>query len=274
MKIDGIKFDRLFLESGLDLRLSPLVTVKHPKISDILMNQQNSEDVYWRYVSMVLCDPYQNMVLLHDEFDIDYEDVDSFDVFCLRWDMLDKQYRSEKEKYDAAGYHPLYEVARALCFFLGEHAFALRQIGDERKLVDPDVDGYEIGRSAFNTMTAFIQLINGLSHAGRINPADKNAKAVLIAQMRDEIKREQRKRKRGWLDDSKTDTIGNMVATVVHGGNGGVSPFNFMNAAIYQIVSAYKLTYKKFHADHLLGGLYAGTVKSESINNTSMDWAV
>lgn len=274
MKIDGIKFDRLFLESGLDLRLSPYVTVKHPKIADILMNQQNSEDIYWHYVSIVLSDPYQNMVLLHDEYGIDYEEVDSFDVFCLRWDMLDRHYRDEKEKYDAAGYHPLYEVAGALCFFLGEHAFALRQDGDERKLVDPDVPGYEIGRSDFNTMTAFIQLINGISHAGRINPADKNAKAFLIEQMRDEIKRAQRKRKRGWVDDSQMDTIGNMVSTVLHGGNGSLSPFNFMNASIYQIVSAYKLIYKKFHADHLLGGVYAGTVKSESINNTSMDWAV
>ena len=61
MKLNDIKIDRLFLESGQDLRLNDKVTVKHPKVSDILGAGRHGEDEYWYCLSLVLSDPYKNM---------------------------------------------------------------------------------------------------------------------------------------------------------------------------------------------------------------------
>ena len=274
MKLNNIKIDRLFLESGQDLRLNDKVTVKHPKVSDILSAGRHGEDEYWYCLSLVLSDPYKNMVWLNDEFGLNYQKVDSFDVFCLKWVKLFEQYAENRESFDALNYNPVSELVTALCFFLGEHSFALKKDeNDEYYFKDPDEEGYEIHRKDFNLMVTFLQLINGIDYKNRINPATEGARRMLIEDMRDEMKRAERKRKKGIQDDSNDDSIGNMAAVVIHGGNGSITSFNFMNAPIFFFLSAYKIIIKRFNSDHVMNGYYAGTVKRDSINKTTMDWA-
>lgn len=261
---------RLFLESGLPFAVTNVISVRHPKVQDILGLGDCSEKIYWEWVAKLLADPYQNMVWLDDN-GIDYEEVDCFDVFCLQWNILQDAYLQHRAVYDQLGYNPLWEITQALCFFLGEgHAFRLKKSGDgEFVLEDPSLDHYHVGREEYKKMAGFIRRVNGISYEGRIKPRDKASKRILIEDTREELGR---KRNRSGEEENQ-DFLGDMTACVLHAGNGAINPFNFREASIFSIISAYKVIYKKFNADHMLTGVYSGTIKSESMNHTDMDWA-
>lgn len=268
-----VEIDRLYLESGLPYKLNSTVSVRHPLLRDILGLGRNGESIYWEYVGRILADPYQNMVWLDDN-GIDYEDVDCFDVFCLQWKYLSNIYSQNKTAFDQSGFNPLIPIAAALDFFLGEnHAYRLSSSGsNDTYIEDPFVNNFSINREEYLAFSTFVQKINGISFEGRIKPRDKTAKRILIEDMRDEINRKKNKPQTAGTDESSS-FLGNMVASVLHGGNGAINTFNFTGAPIFSIVSAYKVLHKKENIDHILTGVYSGSVKSDALKNTNMDWA-
>lgn len=268
-----VEIDRLYLESGLPYKLNSIVSVRHPLLRDILELGRNGESIYWEYVGRILSDPYQNMVWLDDN-GIDYEDVDCFDVFCLQWKYLSNIYFQNKSEFDQSGFNPLITIATALDFFFGEnHSYRLSSSDSNGTYIeDPFVNGFSINREEYLSFSAFVQKINGISFDGRIKPRDKIAKRILIEDMRDELSRKRHKSKSTETDEGSS-FLGNMVASVLHGGNGAINTFNFTEAPIFSIISAYKVLHTKANINHILTGVYSGTVKSDALKNTNMDWA-
>lgn len=271
MNESDIKFNTLFLGSGKELVLTQNIKVKHPSVADILSlgNGMYCEDIYWTYVFSLLSDPYDNMVWL-DERGVDYEQVSSFDVFIMKWKELDKEYTSNKEKYDAYGISPFVITKEALSFFLGgQYDFDIGQYQDGSYAIfdknNPDV---QVHKEVFEYMTAFIQVISGLSSENKINPADQNAKRVLIEDMRSELKKKQRNK------ETNTDNnfIGKRVMALIYGGNGSVTPFNYNDIKIYHIVSGLSIIQKQQHYNQIMSGHYAGTVNIEKVNKEEIDW--
>lgn len=244
------------------------IVCRHPSIGDILElgNGYDADDVYWGYVSTLLSDPYDSMVWLDDQ-GIDYESVDAFDVFCLKWKELQEAYDADREKWDQCGVAPTWALALSLQFFLGHRDFALAKYDDGEYVITDAADTtFQIDRQAFLNISMFVSLINGITHEGRIRPKDKNAKIALLEDKRDELKKLQKK------SHESNDRIGDMMAVAIHAGAGGVTPFNVCEVKIYQLYSEYIMSLKKNRSDHILNGIYAGTVDGSKINPSDTNW--
>ena len=74
INLDKYKINKGFLSSGKDLKLDENVVVKHPTIEEI----ENIDDTiysiehYWQLANLLMCDPYENMVVL-DDLGINYQ---------------------------------------------------------------------------------------------------------------------------------------------------------------------------------------------------------
>lgn len=273
MKVNDISISRAFLESGNDFQITPSLIVKHPSLNEIIQlgNGIHCDDIYWGYVFTILSDPYDNMVWLDDQ-GIDYEQVSPFDVFILRWEQNEEEYKSSKDKFDALGLpSPIAVMQESLKFFLGDHTFNIGVLKDDNSKILYDIKNnrVQINKIIFDYISGFIRLINGLDKTDHINPANKNAKKILIEDMRDEQRRKMKKKKK---DDEDTDYLGKMISGVVHGGNGGITPFNFKELKIYQLYSSLTIQQKLTHFNHVMAGVYQGTVKFESISKKELNW--
>lgn len=260
MKIDNIRISKAFLECGEDLKLNDHLTVRHPSVGDILTlgNGILCEDVYWSYVIQLLSDPYDHMVWL-DDYGIDYESVTSFDVFILKWEFALKEYVENKDLYDMNGITPLDPVNNSLDFFIGHHDFKLFKFDNGTcELRDKNEPSIIINKEVFNSIAAFIKMINGIKQTDRINPANDFAKKILIEDARNELKKKQKK------NEENNDYIGDLIAAAIYGGCGGITPFNVKELKIYQLFSNISVDRKKSNYNHIVRAIYNGTVKSDS----------
>ena len=92
-----------FLQSGNNLPITTSISFKHPIIQDIIDIEKEhfglySEDIYYSMVNVFLTDPYDYMVFLDDK-GIDYETVNSFDVFCLLFNDYIERIQSISNEY-------------------------------------------------------------------------------------------------------------------------------------------------------------------------------
>ena len=55
-------------------------------------------------------------------------------------------------------------------------------------------------------------------------------------------------------------------------GNGSITPFNINDCKIYWLNESLSITNKKSNAEHLLDGIYHGTISSKDINKKELDW--
>lgn len=256
---------KLFLMSGKSLQVTDTITVKHPMIDDVLNieNGAHCEDVYWAYVSVLYSDPYSQMVWLND-IGLDYEEVSPFEVFILKW--LDAIKKNTPEVIEL--------MNSALNFFLeGEHKFDLLPIGDEENnkvhwlLYDKETENCFINEDVFNVINFFVTQINNIDESGRIKPANEGAKKLLISQMRSEERRRRRNK-----NEKPSDSLAEAVSTAVWGSNGGVNVDNYKTQPIYMMTNGLKITIQRKNYEFVMGGVYAGTVKSDSISSELTYW--
>ena len=88
--------------------------------------------------------------------------------------------------------------------------------------------------------------------------------------MRDEIKKAKKRKKKKSDDDS--DYFGNIMSADCFCGNGSITPFNINDCKIYWLNESLSITNKKSNADHLLDGIYHGTISSKDVNKKELDW--
>lgn len=268
-KLD-IQFSHLFLFSGKDLKIGKY-TIKHPTIQNIvdLKNKIRCEDLYWQMISLLMSDPYENMVML-DDMGIDYESISSFDVFTINW----KKYRKLQEINNDAESNPLELMKYVLTFFLGEHDWEMLDISPTMSLlIDQNDPGYIINADIFELIVEFIKQIHCFNYQDRVNPQNNTFKRILIEDMRDE----QERRKNDIFDKNKnkpTNIIGSMVSGICAGGNGGINIFNVYQLSIYQLNQYFIIAQNKNKVDKLLTGIYAGTIVADKLNEKDFKWTV
>ena len=266
------KFSKAFLMSGKDFNLTPSITLHHPTIGEILEanNSTFPDALYWTYVQILLADPYLNMVML-DDMGKNYLKVSPYEVFILQWDDCVKSYQENKNVYDSYGFNPLDNIVNALQFFMNEkHRFQKGHYKDGVTFFyDVDDPSCQINKEIFEYIYEWVKSINNIDYSNRIKPADENARRVLIEDMRDEIKKRKRRKKKS---DDTSDYLGNIMSAVGFCGNGAFTPFNMCDCKIYWINESLLINNKKNHADHMLDGIYHGTISSKDINKKELDW--
>ena len=129
-----------FLQSGNNLQITDSISFKHPTIQDIIdIDSEHfglySENIYYSMVNVFLTDPYDYMVFLDDK-GIDYETVNSFEVFCLLFNDCIEQIQTLSNECSKEQITKLFQnniYFKAFKFFLGIEGF----------LIAEDENGYE-----------------------------------------------------------------------------------------------------------------------------------
>ncbi len=259
----------MFLLSGQDLELAPGVKVRHPTVADILEINHGflCEDHYWAYVCSLLSDPYDSMVYLDDN-KIDYEKVTPFDVFVLRWADAKKDYVKNREQYRTFDCSPLSMMRNALGFFLGPHKYDLIKVGEQIVLADISDPRWYINSETFALATDFIMKCNCIVRDDKIKPATKSAKRILIEDCRMEEQRKTRNSK----PPEKVEQIADSLVTVFAGGAGTITPDNYANTHIYQLLSTSRAVQKQMVVQSMLNGIYTGMMKTDKMSDKELRW--
>lgn len=272
VNIMSIKFSKAFLMSGQDFKLTSSITLHHPTIGEVLKinNSPFPDAFYWTYVQILLADPYSNMVML-DDIGKNYMKTSPYEVFIIQWDNCQKDYQKNKSMYDSYGFSPLDNIIQAISFFTKEDHRFVKGINNDETIYfyDPDNPFFQINQQIYEYLYEWVKSINIIDYSDRIKPADENARRVLIDDMRDEIKKRKRRKKKS---DDDSDSFGNMMSAVNFCGNGSITPFNINDCKMYWLNKSLSINNKKNYADHILDGMYHGTISSKDINKKDLDW--
>lgn len=266
------KFSKAFLMSGKDYKLTSNITLHHPTIDEILSIDHSpfSDSLYYLYVQTLLADPYSNMVML-DDLGKNYMEVSPYEVFAIQWDNCMSNYSKNKELYTSYNINPLDNICNALKFFICEKPNFNKGMYEDGSVCFYDINNHncQINKEIFEYIYEWVKGINKIEFSDQIKPSDENARKILIEDMRNEIKKSKRRKKKK-NDDG--EHLGNILSAVCFCGNGSISPFNLNNAKIYWINEALSISNKKNKADHILNGIYQGTINSKEINKNDIDW--
>lgn len=268
----SIKFSKALLMSGNDFQLTKSITLHHPTVKEVLSinNSSNPDYFYWIYIQNILADPYSNMVML-DDMGKNYLEISPFEMFVIQWDECFKNYKENCETYDAYGINPMDNITNALRFFIKEEHHFTKGIYEDGTVCfyDMNDNSCQINQVIFEYIHDWVKAMNNIDYSNRINPADENARRVLIEDMRDEIKKS---KKRKMKNDDDSDYFGNIMSAISFCGNGSITPFNINDCKIYWLNESMSISGKKSHADHILDGIYHGTISSKDINKKELDW--
>lgn len=274
---DKIHIKKSFLQSGKDLQITQSLKVKHPTVQEVLdLDKEgygfNSESIYYSWVSILVCDPYDYMVYLDDK-KLDYEKVEPFDLFIMLYqDMLKKYEEKFKSSLSSEEYENIIlnnPYFQAFKFFLNKEYFIIAN-DENNNLVIGDVDSHTvmIDNETFAYVSEFIKQINGIYEGERINPEDDFAKQILIEDERERLK----KLAKNPPDEKENNRLGNLLSAITWASNGGVTPFNRNKLHMYDLVDGIYRTDKLLNYNHTITGVYSGCVDKDKIDMQKLSW--
>lgn len=273
---DKIHIPKSFLLSGKDLQLTKTIKVKHPTVQEVLdLDKENngffSEDIYYSYVSVFLCDPYNYMIYLDDK-NIDYETVKPFDLFIMLFnDLLHKYDNAYKNTLSDSEFNEVLcenIYFKAVEFFLGKKYFMIAKDENNNTVVgDIDTHSLLINEDMFELIAEFIRQTNGIQDGDRINPDDEFAKQILIEDERKRLKKLAKK------DTSEgNDRLGNLLSAITWASNGSITPSSRNKLHMYDLVDGINRTDKLLSFENIMTGLYSGCVDKKNIDFQKISW--
>lgn len=265
-----------FLQSGNDLFLTPKVKVKHPTIKEIKaldtkFNGLYSETIYYSYLSVFLCDPYNYMVYLDDK-KIDYQTVDEFDLFIMLYNDEMEKYREAKRSGLLSDEEIEKRIAEnkfygAFKFFLGIDGYIIGKDKDGNYAIgDINTNEVLIDKTIFSGISNFIRKINDINYTDKIDPEDEFAKSILIEDERSRLKKMSRRN-----ENEPVDILGGMLSIATWNGS-GITPFNRDELHIYDLVDCANRIDKILTYDHVMTGIYSGCLDKTKIDLEQISW--
>ena len=270
----SIKFSKALLNSGKDYQLTPYIILHHPIVKEVMDIDDSPcpDNTYIAYINLLLADPYFNMVML-DDMGKNYLETSPFEVFCIQWDNYVEEYQKNKPLYDSYGISPVDNIKKALNLFVcGEHEFTKGHYENgDVAFYDVNDPRLQISKEIFECLYEWVKSINKIDYSNKINPADENARRILIEDMRDEIKKAKRRDKK--KKDTNTDYFGNLMSAAMFCRNGGITPFNINDCKLYWLTESMHINSRRDNANHILDGVYHGTISSKDIKKDELEWA-
>lgn len=268
-----------FLQSGNNLPITTSISFKHPTIQDIIdIDKEHfglySEDIYYSMVNVFLTDPYDYMVFLDDK-GIDYETVNSFDVFCLLFNDYIERIQTLSNEYSEEQITTLFQnniYFSAFKFFLGIESFFIAKDENGNKVIGYGDGQFLMDSTVYDYITEFIRKINGIQYSEKIYPEDEWAKQILIEDEREKLKKQAKKREKDEEEINK-NRLGNLISSITWSCNGGVTPFNRNQLHMYDLVDGINRTDKLLSYKNTMTGLYAGCIDKKNINFNELHWS-
>ena len=120
----------------------------------------------------------------------------------------------------------------------------------------------------FSIVSEFITAINCIDRSDKIKPANASAKRVLI----DDTRSEMRKKARNKKDEKRPNHLGDALAIVLAGGSGAITPSNYNDVHIYQLLSSSRAIQKQMVVQSMLNGIYTGMMKTDKLSDDDLRW--
>lgn len=266
-----------FLQSGNDLPITTSIKFKHPTIQDIIdIDKEHfglySEDMYYSMINVFLTDPYDYMVFLDDK-GIDYETVNSFDVFCLLFNDYIKKIQELSSEYSEEQIDKLFQnntYFNAFKFFFGIESFFIAHDENGNNVIGYGNGEFLMDSMIYDYISEFVRKINGIQDSDKINPEDEWAKQILIEDERERLKKQAKKHEK---DDTNKDRLGNLISSLTWSCNGGITPFNRNQLHMYDLVDGINRTDKLLLYKNTMIGLYSGCIDRKKINFNELHWS-
>lgn len=229
----------LLYESQIAVNNSIKIVI--PKVGDIIKDESS----YYGMVSTLTAAPYDMMAQL-DEAGIDFTTINEYDLFLLMFPAL---------------------AARDTSLIFGDldltkFKFALNEKTNMVVLVDPEND-ITIDRAIHGKIAMVLREIHHLEKNNR-NPANEEAKRYLLEKAKRKLRR-QRKRK-------QESQLGSLIVAMVNTEQYKYDFERTRELSIYQFNECVKQIIAKVDYEHLMHGIYAGTVNAKEINQKDLNW--
>lgn len=216
------------------------IEIQIPKVRKVLEN----EDSYYNMVMMLTAKPIDMMVQL-DDMGIDFTTINDYDLFLMVFETLKTEDTS-------------------LIFGdldLSRFRAAINEQNGSVILLNPE--GVRIDRAVANQIATVLRKIHDLQVNNK-RPANDEAKKYMLERARAKMKRAQRRLTESYLEQQ----IVAMVNTEqYHYGFEGT-----LELSIYQFNRCVRQIIKKVDYEHLMHGVYAGTISSKDLSQKDLNW--
>ena len=240
-------FDDSYLIRGKDFKVSDIITVFNPKISDILDFGENN---YYRAVSMFISTPQDYKVQLFD-MGIDFEQMNGFEFF----------YVSTRTATP--------ELSSILFGDLDFSAFSFVDDPATGNLVMKHED-ILFDELSYTVASDFIRKINNFPEQKPEVYLNDDVKRYRLDVERGNLRHKQREaeKKKG----SEKSQLLSIISALV---NSGSSPYDYksiMDITISQLHDSVNRVQKIKHYDDVMRGLYAGTLQQDKLDLPAINW--
>lgn len=236
-------FNDLDLLYGADFRINDYLTVHHPKLNEI---REYTEQKYYGSISIFISTPADYKVQLFDS-GIDYCEITDYDLFLL----LTRQLSLEDTKL----------ILPTLNISLGDFQIGFNNNTNEHVLWNENTD-IIIDKAIYTMISMFLCKIHFIKK--KSPKTSEGGKKYFID-------RERRRQERHKNEPYKSVLVQEITALV----NCEQFKYNYETVwglPIYTFNNSVKQIQKLKQVDHVLNGIYAGTIDVSKINSEELSW--
>lgn len=219
------------------------VKIVIPTIEDVL----DAEDEYYSMVSTLTAMPIDLMVEL-DDAGIDYTEINDYELFLILFPSL-------------------LQSNTSLIFGdldLSKFNYAMSDKVKSPILYDEEND-IVIDRLVQNQIAATLRRLHHLEK-NRRKPANKEAKDYMLQRAREKMRRNKKKTEFSQLESLIIAMVNTEQYKYDYEGTLGLTIYQF-NESVRQVI-------KKVDYEHLMHGIYAGTIDSKNISQDDLNWLI
>lgn len=230
----------LNLIRGDDFIVNEKIIVRQPTLSEIC---DYGEKNYYGLINCFCSTPYDNMVILLDRFGIDYEKIDSFDMFRItRYALLD---------IDTS------ILIKGISFKNLEDCKK-----DEKIILYDRENDVGIDREIFNQISNYLRTIHFYKNNEK-KFANETTKQYVLNMERRRLKRKNPESKEGMAE---------FISASVNSEGFKYDFDNVWNLKIYQFLNSIYRLQKIKNSSQLIQGMYSGNIDSKNINEKDINW--
>lgn len=220
--------------------INDYISIMIPPVGDVLDN----EDLYYNLLYTITAMPIDMMVAL-DDAGIDFSEINAYELFLLMFPSLQKQNTS-------------------LIFGdldLNKFQYEKSEQNGMIRLVDP-YSGAVIDRAIHGQIAATLRRIHHLEKNYR-KPGNKEAKDYMLQRAREKMRRAKR---------SRESQLEQLIVAMVNTEQYKYGFEETRNLTIYQFNECVRQVVKKVDYEHLMSGVYAGTIDAKKLSQDEMNW--
>lgn len=233
--------DTYKLLMGVDLAITPEITLKHPRVRQVC---EYGEDTYFGYITSFVATPTDLKVEL-DDAGLNFEDISEFQLFCTRAEGFQRTLMTELiDGFDFAYAYPIISEDGQLMLFDPSHNALLDEVH-------------------YLILCDYIRAIHGLTKNQEVYGNEYTRKMVI------EIERESRQHKE---HKDYEPFLLNYISGLINCSESKYDYKNVWDLPYYVFIDAIRRVQKVMEFKGLMSGMYSGMVDVKKLNFEKLSW--